>query len=602
MSNEGRQYIFLGGNSSLVGRSGGNVTTTTLTDNFTADGTSNGMPSTYRTAGDPATDLPDRGTASNVSNTTYTYTTTGTKADGSFIGSLGAQFGNNWRPVAVGDVNGDGYDDFLSGISNTTLVFGKASGWTGLDQAAAWTSTTMGNWTSVNAAGDMNGDGYADFVLTSGSNTYLVFGKAGTWNGSISIGGTSAGSSGVPATVLLTPESGQAIDTQSNVHDLNAAVIRSLGDINGDGYDDMLIAANYGNDYNAKDNGGAYVVFGAASGWSSNLNLGGLAAAGRGFRITGSVDLNYAGYNITAAGDMNGDGLKDFLLTENNDYEAGNGTNPAANGSAYLILGRQSGWQDISLLEVQDYGIQLLDGGWSSYVWNSLGDVDGDGYDDLSYSSSNSATILYGSEAWSTTSNVGVQHVSSATGATLTALRGASVSPNPNAGMDRLIGNAGNDTLVGDGGRDVLIGGAGNDTLAVADGNFFRLDGGTGVDSLEMTAAMTVDFRTLSDNAVRSIEVLKLGTGNQAVTLSGADVLNLTGDTNTSVDNASYRTGHTLVIDSTAGTDTVQLTSGWTDTGVNTTVDGAGSFSVYRFGTSNIYVALDDSVTPSIGG
>jgi hypothetical protein len=46
----------------------------------------------------------------------------------------------------------------------------------------------------------------------------------------------------------------------------------------------------------------------------------------------------------------------------------------------------------------------------------------------------------------------------------------------------------------------------------------------------------------------------------------------------------------------------VQLTSGWTDTGDNTTVDGTGSFSMYRFGTSNIYVALDDSVTPSIGG
>jgi Ca2+-binding RTX toxin-like protein len=169
-------------------------------------------------------------------------------------------------------------------------------------------------------------------------------------------------------------------------------------------------------------------------------------------------------------------------------------------------------------------------------------------------------------------------------------------------GNDSISGGSGNDTLIAGGGVDTMDGGAGNDQLRVSTTTFFRLDGGTGVDSLEMTAAMTVDFRTLSDDVVRSIEVLKLGAGNQVITLSDADVLNMTGESNLAVDVAGYQTGHVLVIDSTAGTDSVQLTSGWTDTGDNTTVDGTGSFSMYRFGTSNIYVALDDSVTPSIGG
>jgi Ca2+-binding RTX toxin-like protein len=316
------------------------------------------------------------------------------------------------------------------------------------------------------------------------------------------------------------------------------------------------------------------------------------------------VDGVNAGFNMTAAGDVNGDGMKDFIITESNDYEANN-DGQGGRGSAYLIFGRQSGWADINLLEVQDYGIQLLDGGWSTYAWQSMGDIDGDGFADLGYSTSNYAKIMYGTSYLTHGSNVGLQHVATATGAILNATLGASVSPNPDAGMDRLIGNAGNDTLNGDGGRDVLIGGAGNDVLKVADGNFFKLDGGTGIDTVlfqqnDPANTLTIDFTAIMNMRIENIEVLKLGTGTQSLTLNALDVLGMTGEANGAIANAAYRKGNVLVIDVGAGsgsdtTDSVQLTGGgWTDTNIDTTVTGlSGTFSVYQNSTNNIYVLVD---------
>jgi hypothetical protein len=234
-----------------------------------------------------------------------------------------------------------------------------------------------------------------------------------------------------------------------------------------------------------------------------------------------------------------------------------------------------------------------------------MGDIDGDGFADLGYSTSNYAKIMYGTSYLTHGSNVGLQHVATATGAILNATLGASVSPNPDAGMDRLIGNAGNDTLNGDGGRDVLIGGAGNDVLKVADGNFFKLDGGTGIDTVlfqqnDPANTLTIDFTAIMNMRIENIEVLKLGTGTQSLTLNALDVLGMTGEANGAIANAAYRKGNVLVIDAGAGsgsdtTDSVQLTGGgWTDTNIDTTVTGlSGTFSVYQNSTNNIYVLVD---------
>ncbi|MFG6413489.1 VCBS domain-containing protein [Roseateles sp. DC23W] len=588
-SAEGRQYFFLGGNNALTNKTGGAITTTTLANDFNA---STVLPTTYNVASNLITDLPDRGPANAETNTTYTYTTTATLADGSFIGAAGAQLGSNWAPVSLGDVNGDGFDDFVTGVANgMRLVLGSASGWTGFDNTSnSWTQklvTTNGNQSTsaLASAGDVNGDGYQDFVMSwDGNGATIVFGKAGnTWNATTTLGSSTSASATVAASTFIAVESGLAI---------NPTYTRGLGDINGDGYDDLLFAASATNDYSAKDNGGAYVLFGSASGWGSNLSLANLAASGKGFRLTGGVDFDYAGYNATQAGDVNGDGYNDFLLAAYGDDESSNGAGGANSGSAYLIFGKAGGWRDISLLEVQDFGVQLLGGANSAgSFWQALGDVDGDGLDDLSYSGNTgtSTLILYGNENFTSGINVGVQHITGLTGGALTATRGAALA-------DTLIGNAGNDTLTGDGGRDVLLGGAGNDLLQVTGNAFFRIDGGTGIDTLRLNGNGAVDFTAIANTRVENIEIIQLGNGDQAVTLSGLDVLAMTGDTNTAVDNSAYQKGHVLVIDSDGGTDSLTLTGTWNQVATHQTVSGGGSYAVYQHGTDNIFAVVEDGL------
>jgi Ca2+-binding RTX toxin-like protein len=174
---------------------------------------------------------------------------------------------------------------------------------------------------------------------------------------------------------------------------------------------------------------------------------------------------------------------------------------------------------------------------------------------------------------------------------------------------DRLIGNAGDDTLVGNGGADVLLGGAGDDLLKVgfvdndhgAMTDFFKIDGGTGIDTLEFTSTGVMDFTSLRNDLVENVEIFKLGAGNQTLTLNQTDVLSITGETNTAIDNSTYQKGHVLVVDGTSG-DTLNLVGGWNTTAaaqVNVSGYSCHSFSVYQHGSDNLYVAISDGIDAS---
>jgi hypothetical protein len=95
--------------------------------------------------------------------------------------------------------------------------------------------------------------------------------------------------------------------------------VASAGDVNGDGYDDILIAAS-----NDEDGGGqagqTYLILGKASGWAMDTDLSNADAS-----FWGEDALDYSGCSVAGAGDVNGDGYDDILIGAYYDDDGGNG-------------------------------------------------------------------------------------------------------------------------------------------------------------------------------------------------------------------------------------------------------------------------------------
>ena len=168
---------------------------------------------------------------------------------------------------------------------------------------------------SVSAAGDINGDGMADLIIgahradPNGSDSgasYVVFGKdtatAGDFPANLELS-TLDGTTGFKL-------SGVAADDYSG-HSVSAA-----GDINGDGIADLIIGA-YGADPNGTDSGASYVVFGkdtaTAGNFPANLDLSTLNGT-TGFKLSGVAADDRSGFSVSAAGDINGDGVADLII------------------------------------------------------------------------------------------------------------------------------------------------------------------------------------------------------------------------------------------------------------------------------------------------
>ena len=295
--------------------------------------------------------------------------------------------------ATAGDVNGDGFDDMIVGArfgddgggnaGEAYVIFGKALGFGNIDLsnlAATDGFIIQGDAPGdqfgygVASAGDINGDGFDDVIISArygndggsrAGEAYVIFGKgSGFYNIDLSI---------------LAPTDGFIIQGDAAGDELGNRGVSSAGDFNGDGFDDMIVGAVKGDD-GGTDAGEAYVIFGKGSGFS-NIDLSNLAPTD-GFIIQGDKAGDNAGFSVSSAGDINGDGLDDVIVGA---PRGDNGGSDA--GEAYVIFGKASGFGNIDLSNMSPTDGFIIQGDAAQdragNSVSSAGDINGDGFADI---------------------------------------------------------------------------------------------------------------------------------------------------------------------------------------------------------------------------
>lgn len=317
------------------------------------------------------------------------------------INIVEAQFG--WSVASAGDVNGDGFDDVIIGAAyygngqvNEGAVYAYYGSGEGLSTEYNWRKeinqdNAKFGW-SVSSAGDVNGDGFSDILV--GAPYYA--------NGNSQEGA---------AFVYLGSEQGlledHAWSIEGNVDNaLLGKSVASAGDINGDGFGDIIIGKNI-ND--------SYIYFGSNLGLSSTPviipkqgyvdNVGDINGDGFSDVIVGGGDSAKVylgsstgeltaswemegpdqggfGDSAGAAGDVNADGYGDVIIGE----RGWRGISGFITGRAYIFLGSESGLSNTPAWTTQ--GVYPSANGNYGVSVGSAGDINSDGFDDVIVGSS----------------------------------------------------------------------------------------------------------------------------------------------------------------------------------------------------------------------
>jgi hypothetical protein len=279
--------------------------------------------------------------------------------------------------AGAGDVNGDGYADVIvgasaydSGQSNEGAAFvflGSANGIADGNPATAHAqlesdqaNAILGE--SVAGAGDVNGDGYADVIV---GDTLYDSGQTDEGAAFVFLGSASGVADGNPTTAHAQLESDQAGARMGQS-------VASAGDVNGDGYADVIVGAFLFDGFQQTDEGAAFVFLGSANGIAD----GNPATAHA--QLESNQASGFLGQSVAGAGDVNGDGYADVIVGANA-YDSGQSNE----GAAFVFLGSANGIADGNPTTAHaQLESDQVDANLGRSV-ASTGDVNGDGYADV---------------------------------------------------------------------------------------------------------------------------------------------------------------------------------------------------------------------------
>ena len=328
------------------------------------------------------------------SGSAYIYFGSATVADAdldtdgvAILGDSAAYFGID--VASIGDSNGDGYDDLVVGAYGEETVYflygssSAQSDWASIassaDMDGSLSMPSVGGFGyTLNAVGDLNGDGMAELVVGAGDDesAYLFYGSTTMFSGDLDVSGlydASFDDNGSDDESFVTAENQIA-----------------GGDFDGDGNDDLVLS-DYWNDNGSYDAGRVFIFMGSSAGMSGDYE-----AEDADYKLNGSNSSDKFGVAINSAGDVDNDGYEDLLVGAEG-YDSGSSY---SNGAAALFYGSVSGISGTSMADA-DFVLTGVEG--YDYLGSSVygADINGDSNSDL----------IVGADGAGASSSAGVAYV-----------------------------------------------------------------------------------------------------------------------------------------------------------------------------------------------